>query len=241
LAAIIALLIYPVAFFVIKDPAALRWARVHGFSQMPHSLQLPLERRGRLLYFVKFLAVAILLYAWCRLFGVPLIPLLPHFAGWQHNVYIALTSTGILAIGRVWFLLRFKRVSGHLLNHGFARGALLTWLAIILIGAIVEETWRAVTLRASSETGFNSSVALIATSVVFLFCQLLGIPSRNQGLGEETLWGLAVSIALGCLFLFTGSLLVPLTVNILYNVLNLLLIRRRALNPLNQEGVPHSF
>jgi len=50
LKALTALLIYPVVFFLIKDPAALRYARVHGFSPMPQSVQLPLEENGRLLY-----------------------------------------------------------------------------------------------------------------------------------------------------------------------------------------------
>lgn len=225
MAAIIALLIYPAAFFLIKDPAALRWARVHGLSQMPHSVQLPLEKNGRLLYFVKFLTVAILLYVWAKLYGVSLWSLLFYNEPGQHMGRIVLASALILSAGHLSVLYFFKRLRGPFLNHGLTRGHLLTWVAIILVSGSVEESWRAVTLLASSQAGFSSFVALLATSAAFAFCHLLGIPSRILGLREEVFWEMAVGFALGGLFILFGTVLIPLSVNILYSVFNLLIIR----------------
>jgi len=225
LAAVIAFLIYPTVFFVIKDPASIRWARAHGFSLMPHSAQLPMEDNGRRLYFVKFLAVALLLYGWASVFGVPLWTFVLHIEPGQQVGRIVLGSAAILAVGRVSVLYYFKRVREPLLNHGLSRGHLLTWIAIILAGGLIEETWRAVTLSASFEAGFNSSVALIATSAAFVFCRLLGIPSRNPGVREEVFWELAVGLALGALFVLSRTVLIPLSVNVVYNALNLILVR----------------
>jgi hypothetical protein len=225
LAAVIAFLIYPTAFFVIKDPASIKWARAHGFSLMPDSEQLPMEDNGRRLYFVKFAVVALLLYGWARVFGVPLCAFVLHTEPGQRRGLIVLASTAILAIGHLSVLYHFKRVRKHLLNHGLSRGHLLTWIAIILTGGVVEETWRAVTLSASLEAGFNSSIFVVATSVAFVFCRLLGIPSRNPGVREEVFWEFAVGLALGALFVLSRTILIPLCVNVAYNSLNLTLVR----------------
>jgi len=225
LKALTALLIYPVVFFLIKDPAALRYARVHGFSPMPQSVQLPLEENGRLLYFVKFLVVALFLIAWANVHGVNLWAFLGHVEPGQHVGRIALASTVILFSGHISVLYLFKRVRGLFFDQGLSRGHFLTWITIIFVGGVVEESWRALTLSASSEKGFNSLLVLLATSAAAAFCHLLGIPGRTLGLREEVFWDLAVGLALGALFVLYGTVLIPLSVNMLYNVFNLLLIR----------------
>lgn len=219
------LLIYPVVFFLIKDPAALRYARVHGFSPMPQSVQLPLEENGRLLYFVKFLVVALLLIAWASVHGVNLSTFVSHVEPGQHVGRVALASMLILSTGHISVLYLFKRVRGPFLDHGLSRGHFLTWIAIILVGAVVEESWRALTLSALSEKGFNSLLVLLATSAAAVFCHLLGIPSRTLGLREEVFWDLSVGLALGGLFVLYGTVIIPLSINIFYNLFNLLLIR----------------
>jgi hypothetical protein len=126
-----------------------------------------------------------------------------------------------------------SRIFGHAglraANHGFVRSPFLAWALIIVLGGLVEETWRATTLNASFQAGFNASAALIATSAAFVFCHVLGTPGRNQGLQEEVFWEFGVGLALGGLFTVSRTPLVPIFVNILYHSLNLTLIRSEQL------------
>lgn len=231
-AAIAILLIYPTTFFFIKDPAALRWASAHrgALVLMPHEVQLPMERKGRNLYFVKYLALALLIYVWARISNFPWETLLPDAENYQQVAKIALAYGATLAIGRLAFLSYFRRVRALLPIHPFTRGHVLTWIAIFVSGSIVEETWRAVTLTASIHAEFNSSLALLATSMAFAFSHILGIPSRTLGLRESVFWELAIGLALGNLFLVSHTVLAPLCVSLFYYAFDLLLIRRRLIS-----------
>ncbi len=196
LAAIAALLIYPLVFFLIKDPASLKWARIHGFSLMPESVQLTMEATGRRLYFVKFLAVSLFLFVWAKVFSVFSPDLLASFQTGRNLFLLALASIAILAAARLAFVHNFERVRKRIPSHGFARGHLSIWLGIIFFGGFVEETWRAGTL-----------------------CRILGIR-------EEVLWELVVSVVLCMLLLVSHTLWVPVFVNVSYSLLNLGLVRR---------------
>ena len=226
LAAIAALLIYPLVFFLIKDPASLKWARIHGFSLMPESVQLTMEATGRRLYFVKFLAVSLFLFVWAKVFSVFSPDLLASFQTGRNLFLLALASIAILAAARLAFVHNFERVRKRIPSHGFARGHLSIWLGIIFFGGFVEETWRAGTLLASSQAGFNSLATVVLTSSAFVFCQLLGIPCRILGIREEVLWELVVSVVLCMLLLVSHTLWVPVFVNVSYSLLNLGLVRR---------------
>jgi hypothetical protein len=192
---------------------------------MPDCVQLPMEDTGRRLYFLKFLVVAVLLVVWAKIFGVSLGTFVLQI---DVNRIWSLTfgMTAILVVARVIVLCSSRRIRERLLQHGFLRGHFLTWLSIIVLGGLVEETWRAATLNASFHAGFGSLAALIGTSAAFVFCHLLGIPGRNQGFREEVFWEFGVGLTLGGLFIAFRTPLVPIFVNILYHSANLTLTRR---------------
>jgi hypothetical protein len=225
LTAIILFLVYPTLFLFITDPLALGWARKHGFAVMPESIQIRLERVGRQLYFVKFLTLALFLYAWSRICQISLQPTLVQPAISPALARLALTSLGILVVGRILFLNQFSRVKKALLNHSLTRGRSITWAAVFCVGGFVEETWRALSISELTKSGFNTFAALMVTSAAYVFCRLVGIPQRILGLQEDVLWDLAVGVMLGGLFIISHLVWVPITVNVFYNLFGLVFIR----------------
>jgi len=228
LASLIAFILYPIPFFLIKDPEALKWARDNGFRPMERAFMVSREAYGIKLYFVKFVVVAILLVGWAKTFSISLVSLF-YWNNFPKNALLYILLPAVVMVGlRITFFLSVKRVRLPLLDSGLVRGTLSTWIAVIILGALIEETWRSATLVVFLKQGINTGAALVLASVGSTFCRLLGIPSRNPGKAEEVIWEFCLGIALGSLYLFSRTAFVPFAINVVYYTFNSAFLRRKS-------------
>jgi len=122
----------------------------------------------------------------------------------------------------------FTRVRSGLSKHPLYRGPVGTWALTFLVGGIVEEVWRALSLIAMQDSGFSTIFAIAATSVSFVFANLSGIPSRIPGTAIEGLWEFMLGTVLAGLFLESKTVVVPYLAGLLFNTANLYLVRHVA-------------
>jgi hypothetical protein len=114
--------------------------------------------------------------------------------------------------------------------EGYLFGSTGLWVTIFVVGGFAEEHWRAVTLRAFQQAGWDPGFPIVLTSLVFGFAYGVGLPPRG-GQGLFSVFGSASWRALMAqIFLTTGSWGVPCIANIVCNLSNRL-IRRMAMAP----------
>ena len=194
------------------------------------------EAYGMKLYFVKFVVVAILLAGWARAFSISLVSLF-YWNDFPKNSLLYILLPAVVMIGlRILFFLSVKRVQLPLLDSGLVRGTLPMWIAIIILGGLIEETWRSATLVVFLKQGINTGAALVLVSVGSSFCRLLGIPGRNSGKAEEVIWNFCLGIALGGLYLFSRAAFVPFAVNVIYYIFNSAFLRHKSVTSSKPGG-----
>jgi membrane protease YdiL (CAAX protease family) len=110
------------------------------------------------------------------------------------------------------------------INGYFNSGSIGLWMAIFVVGAVVEETWRAVCILDFQELGWSAPATAALTSFVFAIAHLAGRPSRilPGGFLFEAIVGLGLSVT----YLRTGSLVAPVIASVLYFPVSFLLARR---------------
>lgn len=213
---------------VAIEPTTFRWVRVHKFEPMPAELRTLAEHRGQRFYLFKYalvLVVVLLAMNWLSFSPKKLFQL---GSGWSTST-LEILSIGIIAgMCRQLFLITFPRATAAYVAHGISRVPVRVWLAVFVLGAFVEETWRAFTISESSIVGWNSVFAVMLSSAVFVYGRLSGIPSRLTGIREEGIWEFVIGCMLATLYMVTGSVIVPIMVNIVTSTANLYLLRRQA-------------
>jgi len=195
---------------------------------MPPQIQALAERKGQLFYFFKYALVFLVTLGATHLSSIS-VGKLWHISPYLRESAVQTLSFGLFtAISRQVFLVSFPRATVAFLAHPVSRVSQKVWVVIFIVGAAVEETWRGLALGNAVTVGWSPLLATVVSSIAFVFGRLTGIPSRVTGVKEEGIWEFAVGCLLAMLYLGTGSVIVPLGVNVIASTTNLYLLRRRA-------------
>lgn len=199
---------------------------------MPADKQRSVERSGRLLWILRYLLLdAYIFYALQKT-----VARYPSVGFILNHSILSLLSGATLGI--LFTLIRIYGASwrpGLRLANAWqpeASGPISIWLTIILVGGFSEELWRAFCIVAIQNDGKNPQFAVLLTSAVFAISQLSGRPSRITSNRDEIFFTALIGVALGTLFLATGSLVSVVTANIVYQVSLLYVLRNGRPNDL---------
>jgi hypothetical protein len=217
---------YPVlAIFVIDlFSQGSRWAKKNKSTAVPESLRQEDERRGRVLLLFKYLLLLIVI-GW--------------LAGGFKNLSASIAShrlgfrTYVVGILAGLFALAFRRlaasapsISQFEAEDYSLRGTIFIWLAIFAIGAIAEESWRALCISSFHE---GPRFGNVAAAACFSLAHMSGLPPRmTKGLGVAAV-EVVVGLIFGTTFMVTGNVFSPFLASIVYYTSNYFWIRRRYL------------
>jgi CAAX prenyl protease-like protein len=217
---------YPaIAIFVIDlFSQGSRWARKNKSTAVPESLRQQDESRGRVLLLFKYLLLLIVTTWLAGGFKSLSTSIASHRLGFW--TYFA----GILA---GLFALAFRRLAGsapsisQFESEDYSlRGTISIWLAIFAIGAIAEESWRALCIGSFYD---GSKFGNVAAAACFSLAHMSGLPPRmTKGLGVAAV-EVAVGLIFGATFMVTGNVFSPFLASIVYYTSNYFWIRRRYL------------
>jgi membrane protease YdiL (CAAX protease family) len=98
---------------------------------------------------------------------------------------------------------------------------------IFLAGCFCEELLRAFCLTTLKEADFSLPFVVVLTSIFFALAELGGIPSRLLPIWEDTVAAMTIGVLLALLFLAAGSMLANCSANLIFNLSNMYLMRRR--------------
>lgn len=158
---------------------------------------------------VEFLVVVVAVVAWARIRRLDTLQTILSPSHWErgifHGIILGLAFVGVLLILRRHFP-EAKKFS-LLVMAGVASPLLVRTSALLLV-VFTEELWRAVCLKALVGDGVSGSQALVATSIAYALTYLGWGP--EVGISEGI-----VGAALGALFLWSGSVFVPLAAHVI--------------------------
>jgi hypothetical protein len=109
-------------------------------------------------------------------------------------------------------------------QHPLSRGPMLLWVLTFVLGGAFEEPWRAFCLVSAREAGWHSFIAVALSAGAFAFAQETGFPARSTT--YEDVWQFGVGVFLAILFLEFDTVVIPYLAFLVYNIANLMLIRR---------------
>jgi hypothetical protein len=183
------------------------------------------EQAGRPLLLLKY---ALLLLVMRGLAGDRFWYVIPVIARTRsESVLVALgIATGLLLFGLRHLLSSVSPASAASeKNEYFGRGSVLTWLAIFLMGGLVEELWRALCIVALGQNSHDFFLANLLTAVAFSVAHQSGHPSRIPPGLENAGTEVVVGLMLGALFIWSGNLVAPCIANVTYYTASFSLVR----------------
>lgn len=225
MSSVLLILAYPLSIFFLAEPTAYRWGLVNGLKPMPPSVRNAAEKNGRILFFLQLSIVVSILFLFTRHDSALLNQLTFATRNPLRYSMIGIAAGLILILCRLVYILSPAFRTDRLPEHSFARGPLMIWLLSFVAAGAVEEVWRACCILSMQWGRLGGIASVGATSLAFAFAHFAGIPGRTIGIREEILWEFIFGIALGTLFIQFGSLTAPFLAGLLFNTLNLCLIR----------------
>jgi len=222
-----ALAAFPIIGLLLFDWWNAGWAIEHHAMVLPPEMARQREKVGRPLQLVKYgvLLLALRVIGSNRLWHM--IPFTP-----RSNPWVTLVAPGIAA---GVLLLAFRNLLSSLFpdaflspkNEYFVRGSVNLWLTVFLVGAPVEEFWRAVCISGLQQNDHSALSADMLTAIAFSIAHQTGLPSRvAPGLGIAS-FEVVVGLMLGALFMWSGNVVVPCLASVIYYVASFFLDRRR--------------
>jgi hypothetical protein len=195
---------------------------------LPPEMARQREETGRPLQLVKY---GVLLLA-LRVIGSNRLWHMVPFA-MRSPTWVALVAPGIA--GGILLLALHSLLSSlfpgaflSLKNEYFVRGSVSLWLTVFLVGAPVEEFWRAVCISGLLQNDHSALSADMSTAIAFSIAHQTGLPSRiAPGLGIAG-FEVVVGLTLGALFMWSGNVVVPCLASVIYYVSSFFLDRRRS-------------
>lgn len=223
---------YPaIAIFVFDlfSPGS-RWATKNKSMAVPESLRQQDERRGRVLLLFKY-PLLLIVTAWLVGGFTNLSTSIAY-----HRLGFRSYFVGILA---GLFALAFRRlaasapsISQFEVEDYSLRGTVSVWLAIFAIGAIAEESWRALCIGSFHD---GPRFGNVAAAACFSLAHMSGLPPRmTRGLGVAAV-EVVVGLIFGATFMVTGSVFSSFLASIVYYTSNYFWIRHRYL-PVGRLG-----
>lgn len=224
----IVLLLYPAVIFLLPEPAAARWGwRQRGIVLLPESLRSRSERNGRYLLLAKFaLVIGMVIYS-ARRYHLLLSVLGVGLRTWPLSLIIGFVAGTLLLFWKNLLEIWFPRLRSHSSEHDVVRGGVVTWILIFLAGCFCEELWRAFCLTALRKADFSLPFVVVVTSISFALAELGGIPSRLLAIWEDVVAAMTIGVLLAVLFLAASSLLTNCSANLIFNLSNMYLMRKR--------------
>lgn len=199
------------------------WIYVLRYSRrgLPNEAKAKVEREGRPLILVRF---AILLLVLRILVGSSfwhIVPIASHSRPW-----LVILGSGfgfgivLLGIRRAIALLWPPAAANSVY---FLHGSSSLWIAIFIVGAFVEEFWRALCISGVQQNGGSALLAGLLTAVAFGIAHVSGLPSRvlPGGTSAEMLIG----FGLGAVFLWSNNLFAPALASLVYFSATFFLVR----------------
>ncbi len=209
------LLSYPVVVLLIADWASAwpdRGVSKKGFV-LTAEMRARMEAVGRKLILFRLGILFVILWATNR----SLLGSLTQSA----SAHIPLSGVTGLTIGLA-LLLASRFLSP--INGYFSGGPIGLWMAIFIVGAVVEEIWRAICIVDFQEIGWSAPATALITALVFAVAHLAGRPSRI--LPGGFLFEVIVGFVLAVSFLRTESLVAPIGASLLYFPISFLFARK---------------
>jgi CAAX prenyl protease-like protein len=211
---------------VVIAPVTLRWARREKFKPMPPEVREVAERNGQLLYYLKYSLIIFILLLWMKAISMPLLILILPHRSWTNVLLAALIGTTWLLICKAAWLRSYPRIKTGFLNHGSSRVSSGHWQTIFVLGGIAEETWRGFVICSFRPAPQGQLIAVLASSLAFVYGRASGLPSRMLGIREDALWEFFLGIILAMLYVYSGSIVTSCAVNIFVSFGEQYLLRR---------------
>jgi hypothetical protein len=204
-----ALLIYPLVYVVPLNLVRFQWGFKQGLAPMPPEVEEKAEAADRLTIlaarFILLTAIVLLMRA---------SPISPSDAGITADNWKFAFAMGAL-LGLIPLSLN-AMLSSNVPSKASpknleARGSAASWCGLIVLGSFSDEFWRAFCIVALIRLGSSPWLAVVIAAVFFAAPSLQ--TSIARALGSASLAGVT-----GFLFVYTGSLLAPLTTSLIGGV-----------------------
>ena len=214
----LAIISYPlIVMFVFDWVYVLRYSK----SALPPEAKAKIEREGRPLILVRFAILLLVLRILAGKSFWHIVPIASHSRSW----FVILGSgfgfgIALLGIRRAISLLWPPAAAT---SEYFLHGSSSLWIAIFIVGAFVEEFWRALCISAMQQNGGSALLAGLLTAIAFGIAHVSGLPSRvlPGGTNAEMLIG----FGLGAVFLWSNNLFAPVLASLIYFSTTFFLIR----------------
>jgi predicted RNA-binding Zn-ribbon protein involved in translation (DUF1610 family) len=197
-----ALLLYPVLYLLPLNLVRFRWGFEQGLAPMPPEVQAKAEAADRMELSIKHATLLVVV-----VFLMHGSPISTHEVGLTADNWKAALAMGILfsLLPLGFGKLRLGNMPPEkVLEERESRGPLAAWCGLNTLGSFSHEFWRAFCIVSLIRLDLSAWVAVPIVAVVYGALHLQ--TSVARALGSATFGGAA-----GFLFVYTGSLLSPLT------------------------------
>ena len=211
-----AILLFPVLSFLILEPVGARWGAQHKSFYPPPDIKARSERNGRYVWIIKYVTLSFLVIWLAMHFS-----LISQTFGPHSNEVLLSVTWGILG-GMFLFLFRagyriaIPRMRSIEYQEPFLKGPTAFWLILYFLGGFSEELWRGFCIAATRETQRDIIHAIIWISISFAAAHLGGIPGRIHGEVPDAAFEAITGVFLGCLFIFSGSVISTFVASVFY-------------------------
>jgi len=211
-----AILLFPVLSFLILEPVGARWGAQHKSFYPPPDIKARSERNGRYVWIIKYVTLSFLVIWLAMHFS-----LISQTFGPHSNEVLLSVTWGILG-GMFLFLFRagyriaIPRMLSIEYQEPFLKGPTAFWLILYFLGGFSEELWRGFCIAATRETQRDIIHAIIWISISFAAAHLGGIPGRIHGEVPDAAFEAITGVFLGCLFIFSGSVISTFVASVFY-------------------------
>lgn len=226
LQAYLVLVLYPTICLFVGNwwSVGARWASENRSLLLPPELAAKEDASGRAILPFKYLLLFFLLRiiagvkVWQALYaGVP--------REWSLFIFWGVAAgLAIFALRRASISV-FRSIEAAEASDHMLRGSRALWFAILIVGGLSEEVWRGLTIYAFRQNGYAWLSADVMTGCAFAFAHMCGRPARIPA-GDVGGFEVLVGLVMGALFVWSGSLLVPILGNVTYYVSHFLWLRR---------------
>lgn len=215
-AVILALVLYPLLYVLRISPIHVQWVFKKGLAPMPPELEKRAEATDRVMLFFAdlILLVVVVLLMHGSLTSAYEVGLTSE--NWKSALGMG-AMLSLLPLGLIELLLPKvpPEVAG---KEPESCGPVATWCGLITLGSFSAEFWRAFCIVALIRLGLSAWLAVVIAAVFFAAVSLQ--TSIAKALGAAAFGGAA-----GFLFVYTGSLLAPLTMSLIVGGASLYRVR----------------
>jgi membrane protease YdiL (CAAX protease family) len=234
----VALATYPALSMFVYDwfgPGS-RWAFKNKRPVLPPDLATLEEERGRRLLPAKYVLLFLAVYGLVHRNIWRLAPVHASARRWP-----VLLCVGLLGGAAIFGFRRAASVLSPSLaaresGDDLLRGPSALWLTIFITAAFPEELWRAVCVTGLRQNGYSALAAAALSAFCFSLAHAGGLPPRIPPGFQIAVAEMAVGIALGAIFIWSGNVVTPCLASVAFYTANFFWMRRRYGSPIPEDG-----